>query len=143
MGAGPGEGLERRRLGLRLGKPGQRLGSRDLVGVGLLFLDQPLNRDPTELIRLSREGFARSVVASERPDVTDCAGDAAGTNVSALKVELAELFPCSCQVGIIAVLAHEVVTAGLSGVFIVWIKVSDEAFSDEGRPERPSRNLLN
>ena len=111
--------------------------------MGLLFLDQPLNRDPKELVRLSREGFARSVVASEKSDVTESARDAAGTNVSGLKVELAELFLCSCEGGNIAVLAREVVTVGLSGVVIVRIKVSDEAFPDEGRPERPSRSFLN
>ena len=42
-----------------------------------------------------------------------------------------------------AVLAREVATAGLSGAFVVCIKESDEAFAAEGRPERPSRSLLN
>ena len=89
------------------------------MGVGLLFLDQLLSREPTELIRLSREGCARSVVASEEADVTESGLDAVVTRVSALKVELAELFLCSCEGGNIAVLAREVVTAGLSGVVVV------------------------
>ena len=119
MDAGAGDGLERRRLGLRLGKLGRRVESRDLVGVGLLFLDQLLSRELTELIRLSREGCAGSVVASEEADVTESGRDAFATRVSALNVELAELFLCSCEGGDIAVFAREVVTAGISGVVVV------------------------
>ena len=87
------------------------------MGVGLLFLDQPLNREPTEPIRLSRG--ARSVVASEKADASEFARDAAGTDVSVLKVELAELLRCSCEGDDIAVFAREVVAAGLSGSVVV------------------------
>lgn len=143
MDARAGEGLERRRLGLRLGTSGQSFGSPDLVGVGLLFLDQPLNREPTEPNRLSREWCARSIVASEDAEVTESGRDAAGTNVSALEEELAEPFRCFCEGGGITVIAREGITAGPSWFVVVGTNVSDEAFPGEGRPGRPSRSLLN
>ena len=73
MGAGPGEGLERRLLGLGLGRPGRRFALRDPLGVRVLLLVQSLNIEPIELLWPSGEVlgtnvFAREVVGTEVSD---------------------------------------------------------------------------
>lgn len=90
MGAEPGVELERRQLGLRLGSSAQRSAARVVLGVRLLLLDKLLNREVTELFRSSREGFARSVVASGGAEVTEPACDVAGAKCAALKEGLGE-----------------------------------------------------
>lgn len=123
MWVGPGDGLERRRLELGLGRSGRRFVFGAPLGVRLLLLVQPLNKEPTELFRPSLE--------------------VVGTKVFELSIEPTERFRRAREGVEFNVFAREVVDDDVSAREMQGTRVSDEAFSGRGLLERPSRSLLN